>query len=162
MIKKIKVYCLSFMLLANATAVLSQSIDEGRRFLYNERYNSARDAFTKLLASNPKNADAAYGLGQTYIAMGDTAKAISTYQTALQANANAPILLVGMGHVELLQNKTNDARNRFETAISLSKGKDANVLNAIGRANVDAKGGDVNYAIEKLNLAAARDKKICR
>jgi tetratricopeptide (TPR) repeat protein len=63
------------------------------------------------------------------------------------------------GHVELLQNKVSDAKNRFETAISLSKGKDIDVLNAIGKANVDSKTGDVNYAIEKLTAAQALDKK---
>jgi tetratricopeptide (TPR) repeat protein len=57
-----------------------------------------------------------------------------------------------MGHVELLEGKKTDARSRFETAISLSKGKDVAVLNAIGRANAD-KNGDVDYAIEKLNQA---------
>ncbi len=157
MIRKLKVYCLSFVLLSNTTALLAQNIDEGKKFLYNERYTSAKDVFTKL--NSGKNADAAYWLGQTQIEMGDTTGAMTTYQAALQANANSPLLMVGMGHIELLQNKANDAKNRFETGISLSKGKDADVLNAIGRANVDAKGGDVNYGIEKLNLAAAKDKK---
>lgn len=159
MISNIKRYSLSLIMFLSAGAALAQSLDDGRKFLYNERYNSAKDAFTKLSAANPKNADAAYWLGQTQIAMGDTAGAMAGYQAALQANANAPMLLVGMGHIELLQNKTNDAKNRFETAISLSKSKDAEVLNAIGRANVDAKAGDVNYAIEKLNLASGMDKK---
>lgn len=159
MIRKLKVYGLSCMLLVSSAAVLAQNVDEGKKFLYNERYTSAKDVFTKAYSSNAKNADAAYWLGQTQIAMGDTAGAATTYQTALQANANSPLLMVGMGHVELLQNKASDAKNRFETAISLTKGKDADVLNAIGRANVDAKAGDVNYAIEKLNLAAAADKK---
>jgi tetratricopeptide (TPR) repeat protein len=58
-----------------------------------------------------------------------------------------------------LENKPNDAKNHFETAISLSKGKDANVLLAIGRANVDAKAGDATYAIEKLKMAADLNKK---
>ena len=39
--------------------------------------------------------------------------------------------------IELLEGKTNDARQRFETAISLSKAKDIDVLNAIGQANAD-------------------------
>ena len=57
-----------------------------------------------------------------------------------------------MGEIELMDHQHNDARNRFETAISLTKGKDFNVINAIGRANVDAKSGDAMYAIEKLKL----------
>ena len=50
----------------------------------------------------------------------------------------------------------------FETAINLSTGKkgaDVSVLNAVGRANVDAKDGDVAYAIEKLKLASQKDSR---
>jgi tetratricopeptide (TPR) repeat protein len=57
-----------------------------------------------------------------------------------------------MGHVELLEGKKNEARQRFETAVSLTKGKDIPVLNAIGKANAD-KNGDPDYGIEKLTLA---------
>jgi tetratricopeptide (TPR) repeat protein len=52
----------------------------------------------------------------------------------------------------LYGNKT-DSKNRFETAISLTKEKDIPVLNAVAYANVDAKAGDVNYAIQKLTTA---------
>src|SRR5688572_12265851 len=139
--------------------VFAQNIDEGKKFIYYERYNSSKDIFSKLVNANPNDIDAVYWLGQTYLGMEDTASAKALYQKTLQANANAPLLMVGVGHIELLENKTNDARNRFETAISLSKGKDAKVLHAIGRANVEAKAGDALYAIEKLKLAAERDKK---
>ncbi|RYG33485.1 MAG: tetratricopeptide repeat protein, partial [Chitinophagaceae bacterium] len=59
------------------------------------------------------------------------------------------------GHVELLEGKKADAKNRFETAISLSKGKNVGVLNAVGfaNANPDSKNGDAAYAIEKLKQA---------
>ena len=154
---KITTLLLSFLFIGNM--LFAQSIDEGKKFLYYERYNSAKDVFSKLVNANPNNVDAVYWLGQTYLGLEDTASAQALYQKTLQANPNNPLLMVGVGEIELLQNKTNDARNRFETAISLSKGKDANVLNAIGRANIDAKAGDALYAIEKLKIAADRDKK---
>ena len=46
------------------------------------------------------------------------------YQKTLQANPNAPLMMVGMGEIGITEGKTNDARNRFETAISLTKKKD--------------------------------------
>ncbi len=139
--------------------LFAQSIDEGKKFLYYERYNSAKDVFNKLVTANPNNIDAVYWLGQTLIAQDDVAGAKAVYQKALNANPSAPLLLVAMGHIALLENNTSDARNRFETAISLTKGKDANVLHAIGIANVDAKAGDIPYAIEKLKQAAERNPK---
>lgn len=153
-----------FLLLATlfvANFLKAQTIEDGKKFLYYERYKSAKAAFEKLVNADPNNADAVYWLGQTMIGREDSrdiAGAKALYQKALAANSANPLLLAGMGHIELLEGKTQDARNRFETAISLSQGKNAAVLNAIGLANVMAKDGDVTYAIDKLKQATAIKK----
>src|ERR1700743_1689449 len=132
---------------------LAQSVDQGKQFLYYHRYKSAGDVFDKILASNPNNIDAIYWKGQTLLATKDSVGAQDLYSKALQSNGNAPLLLAGMGDVELRMNKAQDARQHFETAISLTKGKDVNLLNAVARANVNAHSGDAAYAIEKLTQA---------
>jgi tetratricopeptide (TPR) repeat protein len=139
----------------SAGALLAQSVEQGKKFLYYQRYKSAKDQFEKVLAANPNNLEAVYWLGQTLLADKNQAGARDLYQKTLQANGAAPLVLAGMGHVELLEGKTSDARQRFETAISLSKAKDIEVLNAIGIANADpnTKAGDPVYAIEKLTAA---------
>ena len=137
------------------TAVTAQTLEEGKKFLYYERYNSAKEVFEKLLAAKPNDADASYWLGQTYLGMENISQARQIYQTALQSNGNNPLLLAGMGQVELMENKATDARNRFETALSLTKSKNLDVLHAVARANVYSKGGDPSYAISKLQLATA-------
>src|SRR4026209_2304683 len=157
--RKIKIISLLSALLLCGNILSAQNLDDGKRFLYYERYNSAKDVFSKLVNSNPNNAEAVYWLGQAYIGQEDIAAAKALYLKSMSANPSSPLLLAGMGHIELLENKVNDAKNHFETAISLSKGKDANVLNAIGRANVDAKAGDAAYAIEKLKTATELNKK---
>ncbi|MDQ3683163.1 MAG: tetratricopeptide repeat protein [Bacteroidota bacterium] len=147
---------LFFSALFTLTA-FTQSIQEGVNHFYAGRNVSAKATFDKMLASNPNNMEAAYWLGQTHIASENSTSARQVYEKALASNGNAPLVLVGMGHVELIEGKTNEARQRFETAISMSRGKkgdDPMVLNAIGRANVESKGGDVAYAIAKLNAAA--------
>jgi len=131
----------------------AQSVDQGKKFLYYERYKSANDVFDKILASNPNNIDAVYWKGQTLLSAKDSAAAGDLYSKALQTNGNAPLLLAGMGGVELRLHKTADAKAHFEAALSLSKSKDVNVINAVANANVDARDGDAAYAIEKLNLA---------
>lgn len=153
------------MLLALMTAAwgftFAQTLEEGRKFLYYERYKSARSVFEKLLAANPANDEAAYWLGQTMIAADeghDLAGARELYRKTLAANSNSALLTAGMGHLSLIDNKTTDARSQFETAISLSKGQNASVLNAVGLANVETKAGDIPYAIEKLKQAAAIKK----
>lgn len=140
------------VLLAGQT-IWAQTVEQGKKFYYYERFKSAREAFEKNFNDKPGNEEAAYWLGQTLIELKDIQGAKAVYQKALAANGSAPLVLVGMGHIELLEDKTADARQRFETAISLTKGKNIEVLNAVGKANAEAKAGDAGYAIEKLNQA---------
>ncbi len=151
---KLKLGMLFFATLFVSLALKAQTIEEGRKFLYYERYKSAKAVFEKLVAANPNNTEAVYWLGQAMIGSDDDIASVKAlYQKSLIANSGSPILIAGMGHVELLENKNQDARNRFETAISLSQAKNYSVLNAIGFANVMAKSGDANYAIDKLKQA---------
>ena len=148
--------------LLSITGIKAQSLQEGINHLYADRFKSAAAVFRSLLAVNPNNIEATYWLGQTYLDNDINDSARQLYQKALMTSANAPLLLVGMGHVELLDKKTNEARQRFEAAITMTrnkKGDDPLILYAIGRANVDAKAGDVTYAIEKLEAAALKDPK---
>ncbi|WP_276500948.1 tetratricopeptide repeat protein [Terrimonas pollutisoli] len=165
--KKISITFLVTSLLF-VSAVKAQSLQDGVNDLYAERYKSAKATFEKLLASNPNNIDATYWLGQTLVEMDDIAGAKNLYSKALLSSANAPLVIVGMGQLELMENKTSEARQRFEAAITMTRGKkgdDPVILNAVGRAitntyNVkEKKGGDINYAVEKLEAAAQRDPK---
>ncbi|MFM2359070.1 MAG: hypothetical protein RLY16_1063 [Bacteroidota bacterium] len=138
----------------------AQTIEDGRKFLYYEKYKSAKETFNKLIAANPNDLMAIYWLGQTMITNPDAtpkdledAKAL--YVQALEKSSNNALLIAGIGHVELHQGKAQDARQRFETALSLSQSKNPEVLKAIGVANADfdLKSGDPNYAIDKLKFA---------
>jgi tetratricopeptide (TPR) repeat protein len=149
---KIKLGIVAVILLMS-NLVFAQTWQEGRKQISYQRNQSAVSTLEKVVAANPGSAEAQYWLGQAYIKSGQLEKAKEVYRKILVGDLGSnPLLLVGMGHVELLEGKKTDARSRFETAISLSKGKDVAVLNAIGRANTD-KNGDVDYAIEKLNQA---------
>jgi Flp pilus assembly protein TadD len=158
--KQIFLLC-SFIIFGNI--LFAQTVDDGKKFLNYEKYMSAQSVFSKLVAANPNDIETVYWLGQTYIENednNDTAAAKALYQKTLQANPNAPLLIVGMGEIDLMEGRKEDARNKFETAISISKKKDvAPILTAVGRANIDVKGGDMVYAIDKLNQAADKDKK---
>lgn len=163
--KKMKSGMLFLSVVLFSISLKAQTIDQAKSLLYYERYKSARAAFEKLVVANPNDVDAVYWLGQTMISPDDkTAKDVSDakalYQKTLLANSNSALLLAGIGHIELLEGKDQDARNHFETAISISQGKSVPVLNAVGFANVNAKNGDAAYAIEKLKLAIAAVKKM--
>ncbi|MES2848326.1 MAG: tetratricopeptide repeat protein [Bacteroidota bacterium] len=139
----------------------AQTLEEGKKFMYYERYKSAKGVFEKLVAANPNNVDAVYWLGQAMVLPeenSDVAGAKALYQKTLMNNSNSALLLAGMGHIELLEGKAQDAKNRFETAVSISQGKNKDVLNAIGFANVQAPNGDADYAVQKLRQATELKK----
>ncbi len=141
----------------------AQTIQEGMTHLYADRFKSAIAVFEKLVATNPNNIEATYWLGQVYFDMDENAKARQVYEKALASNGSAPLILVGLGHSDLHDNKPSDARQKFESAITAATGKkglvDPVILTAIGRANVDAKAGDPAYAVQKLEAAADKGEK---
>lgn len=157
--KKILITVCTAFTLANLNA---QNIQDGMNHLYADRFRNAEQTFQKILAANPNVAEATYWLGQTYLDMDNNDAARQLYDKALAANGNNPLIMVGKGHVLLLDKKKDEARQMFESAITLSatkKGDDPAILNAVGRANVDAKEGNLDYAVQVLERALQRDSK---
>lgn len=144
---------LFFVAIVLASSTVAQSIEEGKKFMYYERFASAKEVFQKVLAGKPSDAEAAYWLGQAYLGLEDVANAKKTYQTAMAANATAPLLLAGMGQIQLIEGDATGARNNFEMAVNNTKSKDIEVLHAVGRANVNTKAGDANYAVMQMMKA---------
>jgi len=135
------------------SAVAAQTLQDGRKLLLSQRYRSAKETMEKVLAAAPTNPEAIYWLAQVNFEAKNPAAAKDVLRKGMEgANGSNPLLLVAMGQAELAEKKVNDAKQRFETAISLSKSKDANILIAIGKANLED-GGDYAYGIEKLKLA---------
>ena len=149
----------------------AQSVDDGIKFLYYGKDKSAKDALQQAVTKNPKDGRAIYWLGQADIDDQDIAGAKTVYQNALNNGVNTPdvngaYILVGMGEIDLIQNNdVNAAKQKFEQAITQSKGKkgqdNADILNAIGHANAygGAKVGDPAYAVDILKRAAQIDTK---
>lgn len=146
-------------ILLTGKLLFAQSVEDGKRFIYYERYKSAKDILQAIVSSNPSNADAVYYLGQALIGLEDYAGAKKVYQDGLAANPGAAILHVGLGHVYYFENKPNDAKAEFEGAITATNGKNAAVLNAIAHATADTKTGDFNYGVEKAKQAIDVAKK---
>lgn len=157
----------AFVLLS--VSVVAQSLEEGKQLLRYGRLVKAEEYFEKLVQANPNDPQALYWLGQLYL--NDypikMAEAKELYSRALTSTNQNPLILVGMGHVELLEKKNAEAKQRFDQAIAATKNKknknfgDAEILEAIGIANAmgDDKTGDIEYALEKLGQAAQLDPK---
>ena len=169
-----KIFTLMFTAMVAAQCLMAQ-IPVGIKYLNYEKNNSAKDAFQKAYDANPKDPQTIYWLGQSLLATdgGDPTKAQvlaakALYQKGLLDIGSDPWLLVGMGHVEILEGgDINSVKQKFEQAITATtetKGKNKGkpnpaILNAIGRSNAEVSStlGDHVYAIDKLKQAAAID-----
>ncbi len=133
--------------------LFAQDLEQGKKFFYYERYKSAKETLQKVVDGNPGNTEAVYWLGETLFRLKDSVGAQKLFQDALAKNSSDPFILAGAGHSDLKFAKLNDARQKFEAAITATKGRSIDVFNAVARANVEAKLGDADYAIEKLTAA---------
>lgn len=154
------VFLISFLAVNSGNA---QSIEDGKKMMYYEKFISAKNIFQQLLTANPANDEAAFWLGQALIGPDedkDIQGAKSVYVKGLTAVPNSAFLNAGMGHVELLEGKTANARNHFETALSLGGNKNIDVMGAVGFANgdFDSKLGDAAYAVQVLKQATETKK----
>lgn len=170
-----KIFSLMFTAMFFAQCLVAQVVD-GIKYLNYDKNKSAKEAFKRAYDANPKDPQAIYWLGQATLATDgveppsvaqiQAAKAI--YQKGLQEVGSDPLLLVGMGHIELLEGgDMNSAKQKFEQAITATtetKGKNKGkpsviILNAIGRSNAEVPSGkgDHLYAIDKLKQAGAID-----
>lgn len=145
----------------------AQTLQEGMNHLYAKRYNNAIGVFDKLLAVNPNSIEAIYWKGQAILDNEEIkgarlSEARALYEKGLQSTNGAPLLKVGLGHVDLLEDKKDEARQNFETALTMTRGKkgdDPVIETAIGRAVTDAKKADYDYAVRLLEDAATKDPK---
>lgn len=160
-----------FFLLAISVGVVAiangQTVQDGKNHLFAQRFELAEQAFQQVLKSNPADPDALYWGGQAAIERElDSVKKIAVarawYDKALQAAANSPLVMVGAGHADLLENKKDEARQKFESALTMSrtrKGDNIDILNAVSRSNIEAKAGDLNYAIAKMTAQIEKGDK---
>ncbi|MEO7313474.1 MAG: tetratricopeptide repeat protein [Chitinophagaceae bacterium] len=157
---------IAFVMLSSVAVLVggAQSVADGLKAIYYEKYKTAKSILEKLVAANPADVDANYWLGQASLNDGDVQAARAEYAKAMATTNQNPLIIVGMGQVELLEGKGADAKAHFEAALAATnnkKGGDPKILTAVGRANADgdSKTGDPVYGIDKLNTAAKLDLK---
>jgi len=96
---------------ANTT---EQDFNSGKAAIQAGQYDKGIEAMRKVVAADPKNADAYNYLGFAYRKKGDVKQAGSSYETALKLNANHKGALEYQGELFLKTNKMEDAMKNRE------------------------------------------------
>jgi tetratricopeptide (TPR) repeat protein len=165
--KRLILACLCASLLLNVTA-FAQNLEEGKQHLFAMRSASAIAHFEKLHAAAPTNPEIIYWLGQSYLESEESmterlAQARKVYAAGLTATSDAPLVKVGMGHVELLSGQTESARQHFESALVATQDRKGNnnpqIAFAIGRALHEAEKADHAWGVRLMEDAANRSPK---
>ncbi len=148
-----------FILLFAGGAATAQTVDEGNRHLYYERYNSAASAFDQVLAGDAKNDEALQGAVTAYLQQDELAKAKEKLQAAPEGVRDEAFYMVAMGQVALEEGKQDEANGFFTQALDESKNKDPEVMLAIARAQIRSEKGDAGNAVALLQKAIEKDDK---
>lgn len=154
--------CLIAALLCLSGSAMAQSVEDGLKNLYYEKYQSAKQDFEKVIASKPTEDRAYYYLGIAELGLENKAGAVAAFQKGLTAVPNSPLLTAGLGRIDLIDGNIDAAKQKFEVANTTTQGRNGDVARAIADANSEVKGGDRGYALsvmEKLLNNEGRKKK---
>ncbi len=150
---------LAFIFAATAFNVKAQSIDEGKKHLYYERYESATNTLQQLVKQQPDNAQAWHLLTHTYLQKNQAAKAADSLKLAPASVLANPYGKIAQASVMLHEGNVPQATQLLNAALNETRHKDVAVLTAAATALIEAKQGDANAAIGLLEKAIKRDKK---
>ncbi|HEY0677400.1 MAG TPA: tetratricopeptide repeat protein [Chitinophagaceae bacterium] len=140
----------------------SQTMEDGKKSLYYQKWLSAEKTFRELIRQQPQNIDAHYWLMQALIEQNKLAEAKQLIITAFQQTSGTvkqhPLLNVAQGELMLHDSLVADATQKFEEALKDTRQKDPDVMTAIVRAHLNAKRTDYAYLLDLLEKAEKRDK----
>lgn len=148
--------CVIFLFQANGAK--AQTAAEGLRLVEVEQTGKALQVFNNLISSSPNDARLYYNRGYTYIQRDQPDSAMADFNKGISVNAKEAINYVGKGYVLLNQNKVQEAAASFDQAMSMTKNKNAEVLNAIAEAYLNAERKDLVKAKTLLERSKTLNK----
>jgi tetratricopeptide (TPR) repeat protein len=146
-----------FLLFYSLNAFSAASEPVGFQNLFQEKYPAAKKAFEGMLKTDPKNAEALFGMGEYYYYTGKTDSARIFYQKGVDANSSYAPNYAGLGKIAL-KNSPAEAESDFKTVVKKSR-KDARGLVCISKAYFDLTPPNLEEASQYINMALELDSK---
>lgn len=144
----------SLLLLASAS-MNAQDVDQASKAIDAEQYEKAKSILKSILNTTPTNGKASFLLGNVYLRQSVEDSAKIYFQKGLAAKEGANLNNIGLGQIDLDNNKITEAKANFTLATATMKKKSIEEYIFIARAYMNASTPDYKAAIEVLNRAKA-------
>ena len=145
---------LSLALLASAFTLQAQDINQAKKAIDAEQFESAKTILKSIIKAKPSNGVAFFTLGNVYLNQNVQDSATIYFQNGLSASDGAKLNYIGLGQMDLDKNDVAGAQAKFALATGDMRRKDFEEFIYIGRAYMNAVKPDYKNAIAVLSRAA--------
>jgi tetratricopeptide (TPR) repeat protein len=144
---------LSIALLAIVTTSQAQDINQAKKAIDAEQFESAKTILKSIINAKPSNGTASFYLGNVYMLQNNIDSAKIYYQKGLAGSEGARLNNIGFGLIDLDNGNAEAAEQKFGLATKDLKKKDIEEYIFIGRAYTFSLKPDYKKAIEYLTKA---------
>ncbi|UFH46794.1 tetratricopeptide repeat protein [Flavobacterium galactosidilyticum] len=148
-------FTLGVALFASAISVQAQDINQAKRAIDAEQYESAKSLLKSIIKEKPSNGEAFFTLGNVYLTQKVQDSAKLYFQNGLSVSDKGLLNNIGLGQMDLDANNSAAAQAKFALVTKEMRKKDFQEYIYIGRAYINAEKPDYKSAIDILNKAVA-------
>ena len=154
-----KLTTFSVAILASAFTAQAQDINQAKKAIDAEQFESAKTILKSIIKAKPSNGTAYFTLGNVYLTQSVEDSAKIYFQQGLSASDGAKLNYIGLGQIDLDKNDVTGAQAKFALASKDMKKKDVQEFVYIARAYMNANKPDYKSAIALLTRAAINNSQ---
>ena len=154
-----KLTTFSVALLTSAFASQAQDINQAKKAIDAEQFESAKSILKSIIKAKPSNGAAFFTLGNVYLTQSVEDSAKIYFQNGLNASEGAKLNYIGLGQMDLDKNDLTAAQAKFAMATKDVRKKDVQEYVYIARAYMNANKPDYKNAIAVLTRAAINNSQ---
>ena len=144
----------SVALLASAFASQAQDINQAKKAVDAEQFESAKSMLKSIIKAKPSNGVAFFTLGNVYLTQNVEDSAKIYFQNGLNASEGAKLNYIGLGQMDLDKSDVTGAQAKFALVTKDLKKKDVQEYVYIARAYMNTVKPDFKNAIAVLTRVA--------
>lgn len=154
-----KLTTFSVALLTSAFATQAQDINQAKKAIDAEQFESAKSILKSIIKAKPSNGTAFFTLGNVYLMQKVEDSAKIYFQNGLTASEGAKLNYIGLGQMDLDKNDLTAAQAKFALATKDVRKKDVQEYIHVARAYMNAAKPDFKNAITVLTRAAINNSQ---